>query len=520
MQAIARHSGQRKRHDVLQKSLSPASHQITTMHSHENASNLCLEHQPQLPAPYIQGTEDKGQIRKQRIPYKNNAFTSTCEHLTVTDIAKGMTHTLRRLSMCRLIAAGLAFTAVVLAVEQMLIMQLPAEHSIFESPFLALQTNPRVGVSEGVTLFSVREFSRACCDLGPTIYRATSMFDRTFYDRGHGERAQYSFAAALDEWRHTFDIGNVSQTQLAMATRVFVPTNMFGEFINEFFVWLPARARISIVTGQGDLGPSELFGFGRRKGTQNIPMSMNAFLNDERLVVWFAQNYDIHGCEKVEALKRAQCQDPNLDAAASAKMRPLPIGLDFHSMAEKRRFGIGRESAASQQETLLSASSVAWQDKPLQVMAVFKVHGMKPDRAVLAEQLDSKHDLGECVLTPPKMDRKEFWRMHDQAAFVFCPQGHGLDTHRVFEALNLHSVPVVRSSPLDELYENFPILILEQWSDFVSCDVLTEWRAQIMQRFGSNPFECPDVQEKLRLAYWVEQVRLASQVNVADGDSL
>jgi hypothetical protein len=49
--------------------------------------------------------------------------------------------------------------------------------------------------------------------------------------------------------------------------------------------------------------------------------------------------------------------------------------------------------------------------------------------------------------------------------FVLCPQGTGIDTHRVYEALACGATPVVLHSTLDHLYEKLPICILNSWTD-------------------------------------------------------
>lgn len=57
--------------------------------------------------------------------------------------------------------------------------------------------------------------------------------------------------------------------------------------------------------------------------------------------------------------------------------------------------------------------------------------------------------------------------LHDlcQSKFVLCPEGTGIDTHRVYEALLCGATPVVLHSPLDALYRRFPICIVKDWTD-------------------------------------------------------
>ena len=59
--------------------------------------------------------------------------------------------------------------------------------------------------------------------------------------------------------------------------------------------------------------------------------------------------------------------------------------------------------------------------------------------------------------------------------FVVCPHGHGLDTHRIWEVLLLGSVPIVKTSTLDDMFEDLPVLIVEKWED-ISVPLLRQWQ--------------------------------------------
>jgi len=50
--------------------------------------------------------------------------------------------------------------------------------------------------------------------------------------------------------------------------------------------------------------------------------------------------------------------------------------------------------------------------------------------------------------------------------FKYCisPRGAGIDTHRIYESLIYGVIPVVKSCELDDLYKNFPILLVDDWS--------------------------------------------------------
>jgi hypothetical protein len=52
-----------------------------------------------------------------------------------------------------------------------------------------------------------------------------------------------------------------------------------------------------------------------------------------------------------------------------------------------------------------------------------------------------------------------------RSKFVLCPQGTGIDTHRIYEAILCGATPVVLRSTLDHLYEWLPVCILDSWTD-------------------------------------------------------
>ena len=49
--------------------------------------------------------------------------------------------------------------------------------------------------------------------------------------------------------------------------------------------------------------------------------------------------------------------------------------------------------------------------------------------------------------------------------FTLSPKGLGPDCYRTWEALLVGSIPIVRTSQLDPLYEGLPVLIIDRWED-------------------------------------------------------
>jgi hypothetical protein len=52
--------------------------------------------------------------------------------------------------------------------------------------------------------------------------------------------------------------------------------------------------------------------------------------------------------------------------------------------------------------------------------------------------------------------------------FCICPEGNGVDTHRLWEALYLKTIPIVIKSEFTEIleYNKIPLVILNNWNEF------------------------------------------------------
>jgi hypothetical protein len=51
--------------------------------------------------------------------------------------------------------------------------------------------------------------------------------------------------------------------------------------------------------------------------------------------------------------------------------------------------------------------------------------------------------------------------------YCFCPRGNGIDTHRIWEALYMGCVPVVKRHITHEFYgDKLPIMFVDEWQDF------------------------------------------------------
>ena len=100
-----------------------------------------------------------------------------------------------------------------------------------------------------------------------------------------------------------------------------------------------------------------------------------------------------------------------------------------------------------------------------------------------------------------EVDRTTSWNTQSKYAFVVSPFGNGYDCHRTWEALVLGCIPIVKTSGIDNLYEDLPVLIVQDWNDITEkllMSVLTNFK----KKHENNKFNY----DKLTLNYWMDKI--------------
>jgi len=94
-------------------------------------------------------------------------------------------------------------------------------------------------------------------------------------------------------------------------------------------------------------------------------------------------------------------------------------------------------------------------------------------------------------------NRDSYWEECSKYAFVVSPHGNGLDCMRTFESLSLGCIVIVKKSDIDALYNELPVLIVDEWHD------ITEGLLhKTLYEFSNKTFNM----EKITMAYWLDKV--------------
>jgi hypothetical protein len=202
-----------------------------------------------------------------------------------------------------------------------------------------------------------------------------------------------------------------------------------------------------------------------------------ALLSNDKIIRWYAQN-----CVYIHE-----------------KLVKLPIGMDYHTMYNNSNHEWGSRKTPHAQEVELMeirTKSVPFHEREVKIYSncqflMWTRYGYQRLEAI---QTIPTHLL---VLEASKVDRVTTWTNQSRYAFVLSPHGNGLDCHRTWEALNLGCIPIVKTSAIDDLYTDLPVLIVNTWSE-VDDDLLTT----TVERFRSKTF----AYEKLTMSYWTTQI--------------
>jgi len=196
----------------------------------------------------------------------------------------------------------------------------------------------------------------------------------------------------------------------------------------------------------------------------------NNFINSDKVLHWFSQNL----------------------VKNHPKLTHIPIGLAYH---------VTDSPPAEQERMLIDIKNGA---KPLnqrKPMCYANFQFSKPPSNKYAYDRDDaiKGVPKELVFyEPQRMERLDTWKNQTEYAFVISPHGNGLDCHRTWEALVLGCIPIVKTSPIDPVFQGLPVLIVKDWPD-VTSDLL----AKTMGKYSIDD-------EKLTLKYWMNLIRSKS----------
>jgi hypothetical protein len=249
---------------------------------------------------------------------------------------------------------------------------------------------------------------------------------------------------------------------------VYICSSAIPDFISTIFPTI--QQRFILVTGDCDEScPNELF----RSQEEFI-----RFIESDKIIHWYSQN----------------C------IAKHSKLTQIPIGMDYHTMSVRDHEWGPKTDPLDQERILFTIKQSA---KPVEkriVKAYANFHFlMNTKYAYDRKDAINKIPKSSVFYEPTKVKRLNTWKTQSEYAFVISPHGNGLDCHRTWEAMALGTIPIIKSSPLDSLFEGLPVWIVKDWNQVNELSMLKA-RMELKDRFNETNLE------KMQLKYWFKKI--------------
>jgi len=181
------------------------------------------------------------------------------------------------------------------------------------------------------------------------------------------------------------------------------------------------------------------------------------------------------------------------------KFTSIPYGLDYWTISKKSYFGENIQDY-NQQNSVIENISVKSQHFSKRIPKIYgNFHFNFTDERYGGWRRKLLNIIPKDIIYYEKscLKRSESYENMSKYSFVLSPLGHGLDCIRTFEALCLGCIVIMKKSCLDIIYEDLPILIVDEWND-INETLLNN----TLIEFSNKKFNY----EKLNMDYWIKLV--------------
>ena len=188
------------------------------------------------------------------------------------------------------------------------------------------------------------------------------------------------------------------------------------------------------------------------------------YLSDKKILAWFS----IHPCE-----------------LSHPKLHHLPLGIIQNKEFYDDRINLNNyftDLRNKKKEGLLFMNFTGGKKPPF-----------KADREVVHHMFKNKN----YIVIGKKKEFHSYLEDMAHTKFALSPAGTGPDTYRTWEALLVGTIPIVKTSQLDELYSNLPILIIKNWEEITEELLENTWKEYTTKKFNIK---------KLFIEYWWKKI--------------
>ena len=269
----------------------------------------------------------------------------------------------------------------------------------------------------------------------------------------------------------------ISSSNMFDGMTIYVCSELLNYFI--LFILPDIRHKFILVSGDSDLiSPSESI---------KEESLFHSLINNNNLIKWFSQNITIN-------------------SLFNNKIIQLPIGLDYHTIMNHPfhpwNHNKGAKYLPIQQEHMILNCRINSKPFSKREIKIYANFSLQNDRFKDRINIQTSIPKNLLHLINNDVPRIEYFKDIIQFAFVISPYGNGLDCHRTWETLCLGSIPIVRAKVFSKMFENLPVLFVNEWTD-----INKELLENTITEFTSKVFDY----NKLRLKFWTDQFCISEQ---------
>ncbi len=245
--------------------------------------------------------------------------------------------------------------------------------------------------------------------------------------------------------------GSFSPETVAAGSIIYIEVDYVGYFFQHIFPRI--QHPIILISHNGDMP---------------APGAYKSYLDDSRIIKWFGQN---------------------CDTKTHPKFHPIPIGL------ANAKWKHGNTHIF---DKVLDSLSIR---KDLKQMPKLYVN-ISPETNPVRKKLYHALKKQPFVTLAPRRELAPYLIEMAQHRYTLSPFGNGLDCHRTWEALLVGSIPVVKTSTLDPLYEGLPVIILQDWNEISPASLEKKYNEICTKTYAI---------EKLFMDYWSSLIQNCKQ---------
>ena len=184
------------------------------------------------------------------------------------------------------------------------------------------------------------------------------------------------------------------------------------------------------------------------------------------------------------------------------KLSSLPIGINYARQGASLQEWMNRKLIYEQKNKILINFSTT--THPSRSLLRDKAHGSWKEITDVIDTLPIKEQRRERSYTDHSgfitipVTHPDFYNILSSYQFVLSPRGRGIDCYRTWEALYVGTIPIIKSSSIDELFQDLPVIIVKSWDE-----INKKFLDDKLEEFSKRTFEVG----RLSSTYWINKIK-------------